>query len=36
VVVTSEILGKQHFAVCVRNVFEEERAANPGLLTVSG
>jgi hypothetical protein len=24
----------QHFAVCVRNMFEEERAGNPGLLKV--
>jgi len=33
-VVTSEIEGKQHFAVCVRNMFKEERATSPGLLTV--
>ena len=26
--------GKQHFAVCLRNMFEEERAGNPGLLDV--
>jgi hypothetical protein len=25
----------QHFAVCVRNMFEEERAGNPGLLSVT-
>jgi hypothetical protein len=25
----------QHFAVCVRNMFEEERAGNPGLLVVT-
>jgi hypothetical protein len=25
---------RQHFAVCVRNMFEEERVGNPGLLTV--
>ncbi len=25
----------QHFAVCVRNMFEEERAGNPGLLAVT-
>jgi hypothetical protein len=35
-VVTGKIDGKQHFAVCVRNMFEEERASNPGPLTVSG
>jgi len=35
-VVTSKINGKQHFAVCVRNMFEEERATNPGMLTVEG
>jgi hypothetical protein len=33
-VVTGEIEGKQHFAVCVRNMFEEERAASPGMLSV--
>ena len=33
-VVTGEIEGKQHFAVCVRNMFEEERAASPGMLAV--
>ena len=27
--------GKQHFAVCLRNMFEEERVGNPGLLDVS-
>lgn len=36
VVVTSAIDGKQHFAVCVRNMFEEERAGSPGLIAVSG
>ncbi len=35
-VVTSEIDGKQHFAVCVRNMFEEERASSPGLLFIEG
>lgn len=30
--VTGEL--KQHYAVCVRNMFEEERVGNPGLLTV--
>ena len=35
-VVTSKIAGKQHFALCVRNMFEEERAANPGLLVMKG
>ena len=29
-VVTGELSGKQHFAVCVRNMFEEERAGQPG------
>jgi hypothetical protein len=33
-IVTSEIEGKQRFGLCVRNMFEEERAASPGLLTV--
>lgn len=33
-VVTSKIEGKQRFAVCVRNMFEEERASSPGLLAV--
>jgi hypothetical protein len=28
-------IGTQRFAVCVRNMFEEERAGNPGLLEVS-
>lgn len=32
--VTGAICGEQRFAVCVRNMFEEERASNPGLLTV--
>jgi hypothetical protein len=36
VVVTSKIRGKQHFAVCVRNMFKEERATSPGVLTVGG
>jgi len=27
--------GRQHFAVCLRNMFEEERAGNPGLLDVA-
>lgn len=35
-IVTSKIEGKQHFAVCVRNMFEEERATSPGLLAVEG
>ncbi len=26
--------GRQHFAVCLRNMFEEERAGSPGLLDV--
>jgi len=34
-VVTSPIEGQQHFAVCVRNMFEEERATSPGLLTIA-
>ncbi len=34
-VVTSPIKGKQRFAVCVRNMFREERATIPGLLAVS-
>jgi hypothetical protein len=34
-VVTSPIKGKQRFAVCVRNMFKEERATIPGLLVVS-
>ncbi len=34
VVVTGELRGKQHFAVCVRNILEEERATSPGLPTV--
>lgn len=32
--VTSQVEEQQHFAVCVRNMFEEERASSPGLLTV--
>jgi hypothetical protein len=35
-VATSEVDGKQHFAVCLRNMFEEERAASPGLIAVEG
>ncbi len=35
-VVCSAIEGEQHFAVCVRNMFEEERIASPGILTVRG
>ena len=34
-VVTGPIAGRQRFAVCVRNMFEEERAASPGLLTIA-
>jgi hypothetical protein len=34
VVVTSRFRGKQHFALSVRNMFEEERASSPGLMTV--
>jgi hypothetical protein len=34
VVVSSNINGEQHFAVCVRNMFKEERATNPGILSV--
>lgn len=34
--VTSKLQGTQHFAVCVRNMFEEERASSTGLLTVLG
>ena len=35
-IVTSKIESEQHFALCVRNMFEEERVTMPGLLTVSG
>ena len=35
-IVTSKIDGKQHFAVCVRNMFKEERASSLGMLTVEG
>jgi hypothetical protein len=35
VVVCSEIRGRQHFALCVRNIFEEERIANPGILSLA-
>jgi hypothetical protein len=34
VVVTSNIQDKQHFALCVRNMFEEERATSPGIMSV--
>ena len=33
-IVTSKIEAEQHFALCVRNMFEEERVTNPGLLSV--
>jgi hypothetical protein len=33
-VVTGAVEGRQQFAVCVRNMFEEERAASPGLLAI--
>ena len=33
--VTGIAPGGQHFAVCVRNMFEEERRANPGLVRVA-
>ncbi len=33
--VTSKLPGVQHFAICVRNMFEEERASSTGLLTVT-
>ncbi len=33
-VVTSKLEGKQHLAVCVRNMFEEERASHPEMLIV--
>lgn len=35
-VVTGSIEGQQRFAVCVRNMFEEERVASPGLLAIQG
>jgi hypothetical protein len=35
-VVTSSIKGRQHFALCARNMFEEERASSPGLMSVKG
>jgi len=35
VVVCSEIRGRQHFALCVRNMFKEERIANPGILSLA-
>lgn len=31
-VVTAPIDGREHFAVCVRNMFQESRATSPGLL----
>ncbi len=34
VVVTQEINGRQRFAVAVRNMFHEERAATPGLMVI--
>lgn len=34
-VVTGDIRGREHFALCVRNMFEESRATSPGLITVS-
>ncbi|OQW90731.1 MAG: hypothetical protein BWK78_06300 [Thiotrichaceae bacterium IS1] len=34
--VTAKLQGTQHFAICVRNMFEEERASSTGLLTVTG
>lgn len=34
VIVTSAIHGTQRFAACVRNMFEEERAASPGLIAI--
>ena len=36
VLATGEIADRQRFAVCVRNMFEEERASNPGLLEIRG
>jgi len=33
--VTSRLPGVQHFAICVRNMFEEERASSTGLLMVT-
>lgn len=33
-IVTSKIESEQHFALCVRNMFEEERVTMPGLLRV--
>ena len=35
-VVTSEIQGQQHYALCVRNMYEQERITSPGLLSVQG
>jgi len=35
-VVTSTIQGKQHFALCVRNLFKQERITSPGVLWVEG
>lgn len=34
-VVSGDIHGREHFALCVRNMFEEGRATSPGLVTVS-
>lgn len=36
VLVTGEVAGTQRFAVCMRNMFEEERASNPGILSIQG
>jgi hypothetical protein len=33
-VVTQKPRGPQHYAVCVRNMFDESRAASPGLLAI--
>ena len=33
-IVTSKIERQQHFALCVRNMFQEERVTMPVLLTV--
>jgi hypothetical protein len=35
VAVCSEIRGRQHFALCVRNMFKEERFASPGILSIA-
>jgi hypothetical protein len=34
-VVTGAIQGREHFAVCVRNMFEEARVTSPGTLSVN-